>query len=345
MNPLHSTSRVSSQGVPPSSSARPTATSEKVQPHHSGAVSSVKATQGVHATLALWAQTSDQSHSLNQLVWAESELHQIGGWVARHERLSANPQAANAPLQQALQQQLQQTDVRLQQGQSPLTVDLAFGPDQPVPKVLINSLPLLQTKTRDETLQVYISGKAPVRIVLPADAEPNALLQQLQYSFKRVGVQTELAPHFSNPEKPPQLRFTTYSGDQRVFFQPWQISGEGVRVAAGNPLISPFQNAHSPLHDLVKVSLAPDKKTGVEQQHHFSIIQRIKNTLNKVREALTQEHQKIEDKVVTFPEGGEAIAMSEKIKEMGQSHSEAQWVFAHRHIHRKVVEYGLMAKN
>lgn len=340
MNSVLPAGATPAQNISPASTAISPPATDNV--HRQSGVTSSSAPQGIHATLALWAQTSEQSQSLNQLVWAESELHQLGGWVARHERLTANPQSANAPLQKALQQQFQIMDTRLQQGQSPLTVDLTYGPNQPIPKVFINHLPLLQTKARDENLQIFIQGQAPVRVTLPAEAPPEELFQHLKYTFKQVGIQTEIQTRDSGSEQAPQLRFSTSTHQQGIFFQPWQISGEGVRVAAGNPLIAPLQNSHSPLHDLVKGTQKESESREPAKAHH-SIVQRIKSTLNRVREILTTESANVEKNYIGFKDDNEAVVLSEKIKAMGQSHTHGQWMFSHKNIHRKVVEYGLLS--
>jgi len=94
---------------------------------------------------------------------------------------------------------------------------------------------LLSTRPKDETITFFFRDtRTSVSITLPGQASPEELLQRLQQGLRGEGIRLSL-------NAKGQLVFGVEEENRTKLDRPIQISGEGYRIPAGNPLTVKFQ--------------------------------------------------------------------------------------------------------
>lgn len=202
------------------------------------------------AILQRWAHTAGLNYTLSRQQLAEQSYRYLYSALEQLRRpLQQNYQThLSAAEAQQLQQQLAQllawqdgNDTALDAEWLPL-----LQPQSRCQRVLTSRIDLLSQRAQPELIRILLgrSGDA-VSIQLAADATPEANLAQLQQAFSRLQIAVEL-------NAAAQLQFSVASAERRKLEENWQLSGDGIRVAAGNPISVSLQRPLGRLARLVQ---------------------------------------------------------------------------------------------
>jgi flagellar biosynthesis chaperone FliJ len=290
--------------------------------------------------LSKWAQAADVSKQLSQTDQTERSIRQAYQALENLKRQLNSPAYSklSAEQQQMAQQQLQQLEQKLQKPAAGINADLTLaGPGPaPVKASLSHSIDLLTERRQTEQVQILLgrSGGA-VSLVLEAGQTAEQNLHTMQQAFSRQQISVGI-----NQQQ--QLYFSAEARDARKLQEPWLITGQGVRVAAGNPVSVKLQPADSGLAQLSKAAATADNVQAYQQQIQQAQ-QQLKDALVKVqaqRAALQAQLAAIQQ---SQGSNAELNALSEQLQlgMQGGSKSAVSVVMSQANITRSLVEFGL----
>lgn len=290
--------------------------------------------------LSKWALAADVSKQLSQTDQTERSIRQAYQALENLRRQLNAPghSKLSAQQQQQAQQQLAQLEQKLSHSSSGLSADLipAGGQPAPVKASLSHNIDLLSERRQSEQVSILLgrSGSA-VSISLPAGQSAEQNLHTVQQAFARqqisVGTDTQQ-----------QLYFSAEARDARKLQEPWLISGQGVRVAAGNPVSVKLQAADSTLTQLGKAATSADNVQAYSQQIQQAQ-QQLKDALSKVQAQRTALQAQLVAISQSQSDNTELNALSQQLRTEMQSGSKSavSVVMSQANITRSLVEFGL----
>jgi len=290
--------------------------------------------------LSKWALAADVSKQLSQTDQTERNIRQAYQSLENLRRQLNAPGTSklSAQQQQQAQQQLAQLEQKLSHSSSGLNADLTPASAQPAPvkASLSHSIDLLSERRQNEQVSILLgrSGSA-VSISLPAGQSAEQNLHTVQQAFARQQISV-------GSDNQQQLYFSAEARDARKLQEPWLISGQGVRVAAGNPVSVKLQAADSTLAQLGKAATTADNVQAYSQQIQLAQ-QQLKDALGKVqaqRAALQAQLVAIQQ---SQNDNTELNALSQQLRIEMQSgnKSAVSVVMSQANITRSLVEFGL----
>lgn len=290
--------------------------------------------------LSKWALAADVSKQLSQTDQTERSIRLAYQELENLRRQLNSPAAArlSADQQQQAQQKLQQLEQKLARSDSGLNAQLmpAGAAPAPVSASLTNNIDLLSERRQGEQVNILLgrSGGA-VSISLPAGQSVSENLQSVQQAF----APQQISVSADNQQ---QLYFSTEARNARKLQEPWLLTGQGVRVAAGNPVSVALQPADSALTQLSKAAGKADNVQAYQQQIQL-VQQQLKDALGKVqaqRAALQAQLAAISQQQ---SDATELNALSQQLRLNMQSGSKSavSVVMSQANITRSLVEFGL----
>ncbi|WP_282130655.1 MULTISPECIES: flagellin [Pseudoalteromonas] len=261
------------------------------------------------------------------------------------ERLAQqlNTQAANTK-PQAMQQRgissqitmLQNTASRKGSG---LDAQLRTNdPSRPITRQLNANMDLISKRPHDENIHLLMgrSGKS-LNLSLPANQDERANFSAVQSAFSQHQISVELS-------RENRLLFSAKKENAGPLLEPWVISGQGVRVAAGNPISLQLNDIDNPLNELAKIA---DKNASI--QEHRDRIQNaqrhLKANLMKVqakRQQLLAQLQQLD--TASSLDNSEALTnLSSNAKQqmLSAGANSVSVIMAQANVTRNMVQYSL----
>ncbi|MCS4308935.1 flagellar biosynthesis chaperone FliJ [Rheinheimera pacifica] len=331
--------KVSNSALTPLNAADRAAVIKAVRSDDTGRTVPVSRQSRQIQVLSKWALAADVSKQLSQTDQTERNIRQAYQALENLRRQLNAPgnSKLSAQQQQQAQQQLAQLEQKLVHSSSGLNADLTPASAQPAPvkASLGNNIDLLSERRQNEQVSILLgrSGSA-VSISLPAGQSAEQNLHTVQQAF----AQQQISVSSNNQ----QLYFSAEARDARKLQEPWLISGQGVRVAAGNPVSVKLQAADSTLAQLGKAAATADNVQAYSQQIQLAQ-QQLKDALGKVQAQRAALQAQLVAISQSQNDNTELNALSQQLRIEMQSGSKSSVsvVMSQANITRSLVEFGL----
>jgi flagellar biosynthesis chaperone FliJ len=331
--------KVSNSALTPLNAADRAAVIKAVRADDTGRTVPVSRQSRQIQVLSKWALAADVSKQLSQTDQTERNIRQAYQALENLRRQLNAPgnSKLSAQQQQQAQQQLAQLEKKLAHSSSGLNADLTPASAQPAPvkASLGSNIDLLSERRQNEQVSILLgrSGSA-VSISLPAGQSAEQNLHTVQQAF----AQQQISVSSNNQ----QLYFSAEARDARKLQEPWLISGQGVRVAAGNPVSVKLQAADSTLAQLGKAAATADNVQAYSQQIQLAQ-QQLKDALGKVQAQRTALQAQLVAISQSQSDNTELNALSQQLRIEMQSGSKSavSVVMSQANITRSLVEFGL----
>ena len=181
----------------------------------------------------------------------------------------------------ALSQRLRQLDQSLQQ-QSSLDSQLqptVWSDSDSSQNYVLDKVDLLSAKPANEQVRIYFpSSRSGATVALPAGSSGQAVAESLDQALQKEGIQVTLGDSG-------QLNFSASQGHERKLSEPMLMSGQGVRVPAGNAVtvrLSAERSTLAELADQVAAADSSQQRQQVQQQIQ-QLQQQIQQTVQQLR--------------------------------------------------------------
>jgi HAMP domain-containing protein len=192
----------------------------------------------------------------------------------------------------ALSQRLRQLDQSLQQ-QSSLDSQLqptVWSDSGSSQSYVLDKVDLLSAKSSNEQVRIYFpSSRSGATVALPAGSSGQTVADSLDQALQKEGIQVTLSDGG-------QLSFSASEGNERKLSEPILMSGQGVRVPAGNAVtvrLNAEQSTLSELADQVASADNSQQRQQVQQQIQ-QLQQQIQQTVQQLRTYRQQVQQQAE---------------------------------------------------
>ncbi|QBJ62317.1 flagellin [Pseudoalteromonas sp. DL-6] len=289
-----------------------------------------------------WAQRGALSQALAKAEQSESTIRNLYMGLEKLAQ-QLNTQAANTQPQPMQQQQIKVQIASLQNTAnkkgSGLDTQLKItDPNRAISKQLNVNIDLLSARPHEENIQLVMgrSGKS-LSLKLPAYQDEKTNLTAIQNAF---------APHHINVEinRENRLLFSAQKDNAGPLLEPWVMSGQGVRVAAGNPISLQLNDLDNPLKELAKIA---DKNATIAQyREQIQATQRhLKANLIKIQAQKQQLQSQLEqlDSASSLGNTDELLALSLGVKQHMQNPgvNSVAAIMSQANITRNMVQYSL----
>jgi regulator of replication initiation timing len=192
----------------------------------------------------------------------------------------------------ALSQRLQQLDQSLQQ-QSSLDNQLqptVWADSGSTQSYVLDKVDLVSAKPANEQVRIYFpSSRSGATVALPAGSSGQTVAESLGQALQKEGIQVTY-------NESGQLSFSASEGNERKLSEPMLMSGQGVRVPAGNAVtvrLSAEKGTLSQLADQVASADSSQQRQQVQQQIQ-QLQQQIQQTVQQLRTYRQQVQQQAE---------------------------------------------------
>lgn len=287
-------------------------------------------------TLSQWSLSADVSRQLAKNQQAEQQLRQLYQQLEQLKKQLNQPQRPDQ--QQQLREQLLQLESQLKHKDSAVRPELQLR-QQPLTSVsarLSHQIDLLSPRKQSEQLSFRLFDGQQVQLTLPAQQSAEQNLAQLQQAFAGAGVLVSA--------KGTQLQFSTQVAEAQKLSQPWQMQGEGIRVAAGNPISVRLQPVSGPLQVLAEQALQLEN-----QQAYQAEISQVQQKLQTVLRQVQAERQELLAKLNSLSLAGnrqtaeDVAVVSQELKQQMQTGAGASLaaIMAQGNVSRSLVEFAL----
>ncbi|TMP57308.1 flagellin [Pseudoalteromonas sp. S1612] len=289
-----------------------------------------------------WAQRGALSQALAKAEQSESTIRNLYMGLEKLAQ-QLNTQAANTQPQPMQQQQIKVQIASLQNTAnkkgSGLDTQLKItDPNRAISKQLNANIDLLSARPHEENIQLVMgrSGKS-LSLKIPAYQDEKTNLTAIQNAF---------APHHINVElnRENRLLFSAQKDNAAPLLEPWVMSGQGVRIAAGNPISLQLNDLDNPLNELAKIA---DKNATIAQhREQIQTAQRhLKANLIKIQAQKQQLQSQLEqlDSASSLANTDELLALSLGVKQHMQNPgvNSVAAIMSQANITRNMVQYSL----
>ncbi|WP_337879871.1 hypothetical protein [Rheinheimera sp.] len=287
------------------------------------------------STLSQWSVKADVAQQLAKNQQAEQQLRQLYQQLEQLRRQLDQPQSSGQ--KQQLSQQLQQLEQQLKQKNSALTpeLQLASAPQEQKQWQLHPKIDLLSPRPVAENVKVQLSNGQLLQLNFAAGQSADSSLQQIRQVFAEAGIEVKAqgqALIFSSQKQPALLQ------------QAWQVQGEGIRLAAGNPIQLKLQSAKTPL-----TLLADQARQLDNQQAYQAELAQVQQKLQALMRQVQAERQLLLNKLNALQQAGEsmqaeqAVQVSTELKLQMQAGAAATVpaILSQGQITRSLVEFAL----
>jgi len=291
-------------------------------------------------TLSQWSINADVSRQLAKNQQAEQQIRQLYQQLEQLKKQLDLPQ--NSGQKQQLSQQLQQMEQQLKLNNSAVTpaLQLSSQPATANQWQLNSKIDLLSPRKQPEVLTISLSNsqniQQKVQLSFPAGQSAEANLQMMQQEFAKVQVTLE--------QQGPVLLFSAAAGQSHLLSQPWQMQGEGIRVAAGNPVQVRLQKPEGQLN-----ILAQQAQQMESQQAYQAELNQVQQKLQHMLRQVQSERQVLVAKLNALRMAGnqqsaeQVSVVSQELKVQMQqgAASSLSAIMAQGNVTRSLVEFAL----
>ncbi|MFC4653841.1 hypothetical protein ACFO3I_02260 [Rheinheimera marina] len=287
------------------------------------------------STLGQWSVKADVAQQLAKNQQAEQQLRQLYQQLEQLRRQLDQPQSSAQ--KQQLSQQLQQLEQQLKQKNSALKPELQLASAQASQQQwqLHQKIDLLSPRPVAETVKVQLGNGQLLQLSFAAGQSAETSLQQIQQVFADAGIEVKAQAQtlvFSSQKQPALLQ------------QAWQVQGEGVRLAAGNPIQLKLQAAKNPL-----TLLADQARQLDNQQAYQAELAQVQQKLQGLMRQVQAERQILLNKLNALQQADstqmaeQALQTSAELKLQMQTGAAATVpaILSQGQITRSLVEFAL----
>lgn len=287
-------------------------------------------------SLSQWSLSADVSRQVAKNQQAEQQLRQLYQQLEQLKKQLNQPH--NPAQQQQLREQLLQLQSQLKHKDSAVRPELQLS-QQPLTHVsarLNHQIDLLSPRKQSEQLSFRLADGQQVQLSLVAGQSAEQNLSQLQQAFAGAGIQVSMQAG--------QLQFSTKAAEAQKLTQPWHMQGEGIRIAAGNPIRVRLQAVEGPLQVLAEQALQLEN-----QQAYQADISQVQQKLQAVLRQVQTERQELLAKLNSLRLAGnrqtadDVAVVSQELKQQMQTGAAASLaaIMAQGNVSRSLVEFAL----
>ena len=292
--------------------------------------------------LTHWSIRGTLSQELAKVEQSEATIRSL---YAGLERLAKqlNTQAANSKPQAMQQRSISSQVASLQSSAnkkgSGLDSQLMLtDPTRPITRKLNANIDLISRRPHEENIHLMMgrSGKS-LNLTLPANQDERANLNTVQSAFSQHQISVELS-------RENRLLFSAQKENSGPLLEPWIMSGQGVRVAAGNPISLQLNEISNPLNELADIA---SKNASIkEHRDQIQTAQRdLKANLAQVqakRQQLLIQLQQL-DTASSLNNGEKLTSISNDAKQqmMSSGANNVSVIMAQANVTRSMVRYSL----
>ncbi|MCQ8877508.1 flagellin [Pseudoalteromonas shioyasakiensis] len=321
--------------------SEPFVTQAKERPENQ-AINKVTAKQEQVAVLSRWSIRGQLSQALAQTEHSEVTLKQMFNALDKLAK-QLNTQAAT-DIPQVMQQANIQSKVNLlqqlaAQPGSGLNKQLKLASENSLSVRQLNAnIDLISVRPHDERIQLLMgrSGKSVI-LNLPANQGEAKNLEAIQGAFDKQEINVELG-------RDNRLLFSATKDQAGLLDEPWIMSGQGIRVAAGNPISVPLEEPQNPLQQLAKIAES-NSNIQAHRDKIKQVQQQLKTNLFKIqaqRKELASQLEQIE-KAASAEQNSQLSDDSNRISEQmfSSGTNNIATIMAQANVTRSIVRFSL----
>lgn len=210
--------------------------------------------------------------------------------------------------------------------------------NRPVARQLSANIDLVSKRPHEESIQLLMgrSGKS-LSLHLPANQDERNNYSAIKDAFAQHQISVELT-------RENRLLFSAQKEHASPLFEPWVMSGQGVRVAAGNPISLQLNDIGNPLNELAKV--AEKNATIAQHREQIQSAQRqLKANLIKVQaqkqQLLAQLQQINSASTLDNTEALTSLSSNSKQQMLSAGANSVSVIMAQANVTRNMVQYSL----
>lgn len=287
-------------------------------------------------TLSRWSISADVSRQLAKNQQAEQQVRQLYQQLEQLKKQLDLPQSAGQ--KQQISQQLQQLESQLKSQSTALTpaLQLSSQPTGQSQWQLNSKIDLLSPRKQPEVLTIGLADGRKVQLSFPAGQSADAALAMMQQEFAKHQIELK--------QQGPVLIFSAGSGQSHLLSQPWQMQGEGIRVAAGNPVQLRLQKPDGQLTLLAQQALQMES-----QQAYQAELAQVQQKLQQMLRQVQSERQVLVAKLNALRMAGQqqneqqvsVVSQELKIQMQQGAASSLSAIMAQGNVTRSLVEFAL----
>ncbi|RRJ20250.1 hypothetical protein EIK76_12045 [Rheinheimera mesophila] len=287
-------------------------------------------------TLSRWSISADVSHQLAKNQQAEQQIRQLYQQLEQLKKQLDLPQSAGQ--KQQISQQLQQLEHQLKQKNTALTpaLQLSSQPAGPGQWQLNSKIDLLSPRKQPELVSIGLADGQKIQLNFPAGQSADANLAMMQQEFAKYQIELK--------QQGPVLLFSAAPGHSHLLSQPWQMKGEGIRIAAGNPVQLRLEKPQGQLSVLAQQAQQMDN-----QQAYQAQLAQVQQKLQQMLRQVQAERQVLVAKLnaLRMADGEQSTeqvsAVSQELKVQMQqgAASSLSAIMAQGNVTRSLVEFSL----
>lgn len=287
-------------------------------------------------TLSQWSVNADVSRQLAKNQQAEQQLRQLYQQLEQLKKQLHQAQSAEQRLQITAQLEQMEKQLKLKDSAINSSLELSNQPELNISKQLNNKIDLLSPRKQAERLQINLADGSKVQLNFPANQSQADNLSMIQKEFAPLQIEVR--------QQNNQLVFSAPSAQSSKLNQPWQLQGEGIRIAAGNPVTVKLQEPAGTLSTLSQLSQQVEN-----QQVYQSEIKIVQQKLQQVLRQVQAERQMLIAKLNSLRLAGsqqtedDAYVVSQELKQQMQmgAASSLSAIMAQGNVTRGLVEFAL----
>ena len=287
-------------------------------------------------TLSRWSVSADVSRQLAKNQQAEQQIRQVYQQLEQLKKQLELPQSIGQ--KQQISQQLQQLENQLKQKNTALTpaLQLSSQPTGQSQWQLNSKIDLLSPRKQPELVTIGLSDGKKIQLSFPAGQSADAALAMMQQEFAKHQIELK--------QQGPALLFSASAGHSHLLSQPWQMQGEGIRIAAGNPVQLRLQKPEGQLS-----VLAQQAQQMENQQAYQAELAQVQQKLQQMLRQVQAERQVLVAKLNALRMAGsqqseqQVSAVSQELKVQMQqgAASSLSAIMAQGNVTRSLVEFAL----
>lgn len=287
-------------------------------------------------TLSRWSVSADVSRQLAKNQQAEQQIRQLYQQLEQLKKQLELPQSAGQKLQ--ISQQLQQLESQLKHKNTALTpaLQLSSQPTGQSQWQLNSKIDLLSPRKQPELLTIGLTDGQKIQLSFPAGQSADAALAMMQQEFAKHQIELN--------QQGPALVLSAAAGQSHLLSQPWQMQGEGIRVAAGNPVQVRLQKPEGQL-----TLLAQQAQQMESQQAYQAQLAQVQQKLQQMLRQVQAERQVLVAKLNALrmadsqqsEQQVSAVSQELKVQMQQGAASSLSAIMAQGNVTRSLVEFAL----
>jgi hypothetical protein len=287
-------------------------------------------------TLSRWSVSADVSRQLAKNQQAEQQIRQLYQQLEQLKKQLELPQSAGQ--KQQISQQLQQLESQLKHKDTALTpaLQLSSQPQGQSQWQLNSKIDLLSPRKQPELLTIGLADGQKIQLSFPAGQSADASLAMMQQEFAKHQIELK--------QQGPVLVFSAAAGQSHLLNQPWQMQGEGIRVAAGNPVQVRLQKPEGQL-----TLLAQQAQQMESQQAYQAELNQVQQKLQQMLRQVQSERQILVAKLNALrmadsqqsEQQVSAVSQELKVQMQHGAASSLSAIMAQGNVTRSLVEFAL----